>query len=99
MDTTETTETTETTKTVRYAFNGISNHYLWDSSDFSSKKMKVPNCFSGYIFANILEQTKTAVKLKLFLPNGECMEGWCLKFNNPICIFNMEALFDGRFNQ
>lgn len=89
----------DTTKTVRYVLNKEAR-YLWDTPDFQGKKMDIPPCPRlNNIFVNILEIQDRSIKLKLFLPNGEVMEGWNPFFNNPVSIFNMDSLFDGRFNQ
>ena len=89
-------------KTVRYTWDP-EIRYVYDSSDFKGKRTRVPlQRKDVLIFVNILEWRKDllALRVKLFLPDGEVMEGWIgTGWWPPVKLHNFDELFDGRFNQ
>ena len=85
-------------KTIRYCLSSDVK-YLYKNPDFNREKYVIPHTFFDTIFLNILEKRDSSIRIKIFLPNGECQEGWVCEWNGPFKIHNMEELFDGRFNQ
>lgn len=51
------------------------------------------------VFVDILDQNDTSYKLRVFLPDGKIVVGWCLgKIMSYVTIHNEHELYDGRFN-
>jgi len=85
--------------------------YVWDIADgrkiYSSIPFNKDNAIElpmskDKIFVNILSVAKgdcnTYYNVKLFYSDGRTFEGWQWDGNMPINLFNIQELFDGRFN-
>ena len=84
----------------RYVWNGEAK-YLYKTEDFNKdNKFAVP--FEHKIFVNIVKRIIDngiiKANVKLYYADGTVLEGWTIMNNNPLCISDIDELFDGRFN-
>lgn len=84
---------------LRYRINPTERIVLLENPDFTGRRVEILP-MPAPIFVDILGENQTSYHLRVFMPNGDVVVGWCLGkiLGGLIQIHDSHLLFDGRFN-